>query len=382
MSGTRLAKRRLRRRRRTARSFRPIDRYSAASLCFILVVVSFLVVGGCHRPLRPVFERPAPPITWPADPAQARIRYVGNLTSSADLKPPRKPFQGMVDLLVGPKAPEQLYGPRAVVTTSNGTRVWVADPGGRCLHLFDLEDRSYRKFVRMGDERLFSPSGLCVGPGETILVCDSEAVAIYQLAERTGALVRVLRLTDDVKRPVAVHYAPDREELFVVDVAGHGIKVLSPDGRLQRILGRRGSRPGEFNFPCDIAAAADILWIADTGNQRIQGITSAGDPVVAFGEAGDTPGRMAMPKGVATDREGNVYVVDARFENVQIFDRAGKLLLVIGEEGNGPGQFWLPAGVFIDQNDRIWICDSYNRRVQVFERVETAPAAETSTAGE
>ena len=381
MRRTRLAMRRRPAGRRTARSFRPNGRYSATGLRCMLAATSFLIVGGCVRPLKPVFERPAAPITWPADPARARIRYVGSLTSSADLKPPRKPFQGMVDLLVGPKAPEQLYGPRAVVTTSDGSRVWVADPGGRCLHLFDLEDRSYRKFARMGDEQLLSPSGLCVGPGETIFVCDSEAVAIYQVSERTGALVRTMHLTDEVKRPVALHYDRDQEELFVVDVAGHDVKVLAPEGRLQRILGRRGNRPGEFNFPCDIAAADGVLWIADTGNQRIQGITPAGDSVVAFGEAGDTPGRMAMPKGVATDREGNVYVVDARFENVQIFDSAGKLLLVIGEEGTGPGQFWLPAGIFIDQNDRIWICDSYNRRIQVFERIETTPVPDTATTG-
>ncbi len=340
------------------------------SFRLIALVVSMLVAAGCHRPLRPIFDEPTPPVTWPADPARARIRYVGQLTSSADVKPARKPFQGVVDFFVGAKTPEQLYGPRSVVTTGGGSRVWIADPGGRCLHLFDLQDRSYKKIVRAGNERFLSPSDLCAGPEETIFICDSESIAIHQLSGRTGELRRSLRLTDDVKRPVALHYDANRKELFIVDVAAHNIKVLSLDGRLIRIVGRRGNRIGEFNYPCDIADDGTVIWIADTGNQRVCGLTHSGDPVVTFGEAGDAPGRMALPKGIATDSDGNVYVVDARFENVQVFDRTGNLLLVIGEEGIGPGQFWLPGGIFIDPNDRIWICDTYNRRVQAFERIK------------
>ena len=336
----------------------------------VALVLCLLIIPGCQRPLRPIFDQLTPPLIWPADPARARVQYVGQLTSSTDVKPPRKAFQGVVDFFVGAKSPEWLCGPRSVVTTGDGSRVWIADPGGRCLHLFDLQDRSYKRIVRAGKEHLLSPSGLCVGPDETVFVSDAEGVAIHQLSQRTGALRRSLRLTDEIKRPVALHYDAGRNELFVVDVAAHNIKVLSADGRLIRIIGKRGNRPGEFNYPCDIADDGTVIWIADTANQRVQGLTHAGDPVVVFGEAGDAPGEMALPKGIATDSDGHIYVVDARFENVQIFDQAGTLLLAFGGEGIGPGQFWLPAGIFIDQNDRIWICDTYNRRVQVFDRAK------------
>ncbi|MHC4697078.1 MAG: 6-bladed beta-propeller [Planctomycetota bacterium] len=337
---------------------------------FIVLVGLIATASACHRPLRPIFDEPGPPITWPAEAGQARVRYVGRLASSADLKARRKPLQGIADFFVGAKPPQHLYGPRSVVTTGGGARVWIADPGGRCLHLFDLEGRSYKKIERVGDERLLSPSDACVGPDETIFVCDSEGGTIHQLSERTGELRRSLRLTDEVRRPVALRYDTTMNELWVVDVVAHNIKVLSSEGRLVRVIGRRGSGAGEFNYPCDIADDGTIIWVADAGNQRVQGLTRAGDPVVVFGEAGDSPGRMALPKGVATDSDGNVYVLDSRFENVQIFDRTGNLLLVVGEEGRGPGQFWLPAGIFVDPDDRIWVCDTYNRRVQVFDRVD------------
>ena len=86
-----------------------------------------------------------------------------------------------------------------------------------------------------------------------------------------------------------------------------------------------------------------------------------------FGRHGDTSGDFAMPKGVAVDSEGHIYVVDALFDAVQIFDRRGAYLLAFGERGINPGRFWLPGGIFIDGHDRIYVADTYNQRIQVFE---------------
>jgi DNA-binding beta-propeller fold protein YncE len=306
---------------------------------------------------------------WPAPPAEApaRIRYVGQLASSADLKPPQKPFQALGDLFVGAKMPETLYGPRAAVCTAGGQRLWVADPGGRCLHVFDLDRREYTKIEQAGGEHLLAPVGLGLGPEQSVLVCDSEAVAVYRFNADTGSFLESLRLPEDVIRPAAITYSAADGMLYVVDVAAHNIKVLDLDGRLHRLVGRRGLKPGEFNFPCDIVDDGELIWIVDAGNHRVQGLTRSGEPRFTIGQAGDAMGDLALPKGVALDSDGHVYVVDARFENVQVFDREGALLLVFGQEGIGPGEFWLPSGIFIDSNDRIWICDSYNRRVQVFD---------------
>jgi sugar lactone lactonase YvrE len=326
-----------------------------------------LAVAGCSQRLEPVFEQPRFPISWPAAAAEARIRYVGQLASSADLKPPRKAFQALGELLLGAKEPQTLYGPRAVLCNADGTRVWVADPGGRCLHRFDLESREYSKIERAGETHLLSPVGLCRGAEDSVFVCDSEDVAVHRISGSDGALLGSLRLPEEVQRPVALSYDPNSDELYVVDVGAHDIKVLGPQGDLLRIIGRRGRGAGEFNFPCDIADDGEVLWVADTGNQRVQGLARSGEVVAVFGQTGDAPGDLAMPKAIALDSDGHLYVVDARFENVQIFDRSGVLLLFFGQEGSGPGEFWLPGGIFIDQKDRVWVCDSYNGRVQVFD---------------
>jgi DNA-binding beta-propeller fold protein YncE len=352
--------------------------YSRLWLMAAFVLSSALPIS-CAPTLRPIFDRQEPGLTWPPPPKPSRIQYVGQLRTSEDLKPPSKPFEGLADLLVGRKEPDVLYGPRDVAVSRDGQRVWIADPGGRCLHLFDLQNRSYRKIERLGRSRLISPVGLCQGPGESMYVCDSQDVAIHRFLTLTGAWMGSLRLTEDIRRPAALHYDADNQELYVVDVSAHDIKVLGRDGRLLRIIGHRGTRPGEFNYPSAIAGSSDTLWVSDTGNSRVQAIRRSGEPIGVFGQSGDAPGDFALPKGIALDRDAHVYVVDARFENVQIFSPNGQLLLSFGQEGTAPGEFWLPGGIFIDSVDRIWICDSYNARVQVFQYVRT-PA--TQPAGE
>jgi len=364
---------------------RPIRRHAGCAQHCVslstLVLAGTLLAAGCAEARRPIFDAPAQTLAWPPAPAPARIRYVGQLSSAADLKPARGALRALGDLFAGPPAPQPFYGPRAVVVTPDGGRIWLADPGGRCVHVLDLRERTYRKITQAGGEPLLSPVNLCLRGDDRVLLADSERVGIHEFNAVRAEFVRTLRLPEEISRPAALAWAPQTRELFVVDVSHHNIKVLDEQDRLVRIIGGRGAGPGEFNFPCDVALDGDTLWIADTGNQRVQQVRIEGTPLAAFGSAGDAPGDLAMPKSVALDSDGHVYVVDARFENVQIFDRQGRLLLVFGDEGTGAGEFWLPAGLFVDTSNRIWICDSYNARVQVFDYLPDAQIPPVPTFG-
>ncbi len=333
----------------------------------ISLMMMCLGTTGCASAPGRIFEPTDAKLVWPAPPEQPRIAYVGQLSSSEDLKPGRKLLQGVVEFMVGVETAMPLYGPRSVYVSPDGEKVWIADPGGRCLHLFDMQTRKYKKIVKLNQSALLSPVGLTAGPDDTMYVCDSEGITIHQISTDDGSLVYTVRLPEELLRPAALAYRAKTQELFVVDTVAHNIKVLDQRGRLKRILGERGTGPGKFNFPCAITDDGNILWIADAGNQRVQGITADGRSVATFGQAGDAPGDLALPKAIAVDRDGLIYVVDARFENIQLFDRTGRLLLFLGAEGSDAGAFWLPSGIFIDTQDRMWVCDSYNQRVQVFD---------------
>ena len=59
-------------------------------------------------------------------------------------------------------------------------------------------------------------------------------------------------------------------------------------------------------------------------------------------------GQFSRPKGVAVDKEDNIYVVDAAFENVQIFNNKGELLMFFADKRKEGGNLIMPISIAID----------------------------------
>jgi len=72
-----------------------------------------------------------------------------------------------------------------------------------------------------------------------------------------------------------------------------------------------------------------------------------------------------QPRDVATDPEGNVYVLDTSNYRVQKFSSDGHLLKAWGGEGSGPGEFNTPMGIAVNA-EAVFVADTYNLRIQKF----------------
>jgi NHL repeat len=70
---------------------------------------------------------------------------------------------------------------------------------------------------------------------------------------------------------------------------------------------------------------------------------------------------------LATDPQGNVWLVDNGYNRVQKFDINGKYLLQFGGTGSGNGQFQTPVGIAIARSGNLLIADGGNNRVQEFQ---------------
>ena len=56
------------------------------------------------------------------------------------------------------------------------------------------------------------------------------------------------------------------------------------------------------------------------------------------------------PYGVVVDSSGNVYVADSGNNRIQKFDSSGVFIIKWGFEGSGDGQFFDPTGVAVDSS--------------------------------
>jgi DNA-binding beta-propeller fold protein YncE len=84
-----------------------------------------------------------------------------------------------------------------------------------------------------------------------------------------------------------------------------------------------------------------------------------------WGAYGTEPGRLAYPRAIASDAQGNVYVTNTGNDRVDVYDRGGALIRSIGSSGRASGQFNTPMGVAADPSGIRAVTDSVNGRVQL-----------------
>jgi sugar lactone lactonase YvrE len=131
--------------------------------------------------------------------------------------------------------------------------------------------------------------------------------------------------------------------------------------------GSLGTAPGQFNLPRGVGGGiSSDVYVADSGNNRIQRFTSSGGFIGAWGSFGSTAGQFSNPGGIAVDSDGNVYVADTGNGRIQKFDQDGVFLSQLGSAGSGDGQFQGPYGVAVDSSGNIFVADTGNNRVQKF----------------
>jgi NHL repeat-containing protein len=151
---------------------------------------------------------------------------------------------------------------------------------------------------------------------------------------------RIDPATLGIARPVAVAMAADGS-LFMTDITPQ-VDVISPEGKLVRRWGRKGTAPGEFRFEFEtdspqggpgnihgsLAIGPDgLVYVADAANDRIQVFAPDGTYVREFGRWDNGRG-LASPYEIALDQDGNAYVTDDadnRFD-LRKFSAAGEPL--------------------------------------------------------
>jgi len=163
-----------------------------------------------------------------------------------------------------------------------------------------------------------------------------------------------------------------------VDSLGNPVHHFDESGNEIRSFGG-----GMFVWPHGIHVDRDgNVWIADA---RAEG--DKGSVVVKFspegsvlmtlgtpGVGGNPPDALTDPTDVVTDPEnGDVYVAESHTNvndpdligRISVFDGDGNFLRVIGQTGTGPGEFRTPHALEFDSQGRLIVADRHNHRIQI-----------------
>ena len=145
---------------------------------------------------------------------------------------------------------------------------------------------------------------------------------------------------------------------------GHQVFKFSPEGTLLMTLGKAGGDTlSEFFFqPNDVLITpGGQIFVAEghgQGRDRILKFKADGQLDKVWGKRGTGPSEFDQPHALAMDKRGRLFVGDRTNDRIQIFNQEGALM----EEWR---QFSRPSGIFIDRaTDLIYVADSESGSVE------------------
>jgi hypothetical protein len=158
---------------------------------------------------------------------------------------------------------------------------------------------------------------------------------------------------------------------------GGTVRIVKIDiilGSVTAFVTAIGSGDGQIGTGANVALATDSsgnVYVSDTGNNRVQKFNSSGTFLAKWGTPGSGNGEFSLnvaghPGGIAVDASGNVYVADTGNNRIQKFTSTGNFLTKWGSAGSGDGLFTTPRGIAVDGSGKVYVADTGNNRIQVF----------------
>lgn len=251
--------------------------------------------------------------------------------------------------------------------------------------------------------------GIAAGADGSVYVADTSSSTIRKIT--TDGMIRTVAGTGSGSRLALLHpsgiVADSEGNAYIADTDNHVIRKVTPDGVLSRVAGTGG--PG-FKGDGEPATSAGLyrpvgvaldregnLYIADSFNARVRKVTPDGiiQSVAGTGKYqidGDngpaTSASIGVPRGVAVDESGNIYVLSG--SSVRKIGHDGVIQTIVrnGVPGfNGDGGPAVSAslngasGIAIDHNGNLYIADTQNHRVRLVTpdgMIQTVAGAESA----
>ena len=294
----------------------------------------------------------------------------------------------------GPATQAQLNQPHGVAVDSHGN-VYVADSLNNRIRRISAANGVITT-IAGGDDKHGQPDGpaatailkfpksMFMTPDDVLYVCNSGGNEIIRIDLKAQALM-VTRVAGNsqskayggdggfatdaqLHHPQGVWVTPNRT-VFISDSENNLVRKVTPDGKISTVAG-------------DTAAATR----AAASNQYPIPGSSEGDGGPA------TNAHLNVPRGIAGDDAGNVYVAEEAGARIRRIDPSGVITTIAGNgqakpQGHNPriagdpgpapameAQFDTIHDLIMDGKGDLWIADSKNNRVRVVTDPAHAPA--------
>jgi sugar lactone lactonase YvrE len=262
--------------------------------------------------------------------------------------------------------------PESIVTDDQGT-LYIADTNNHRVQVYDrfgvykfTLGSSSKREAGSDNSHLFLPTDLDVGNG------------LIYVADKGNTRVQIFTLDGVYQRSFGIDCydikVGSNGYLYCAVAPNHCIRVYTADGSLVQTLGTLGSSGSDMehlNFPTGVSIDTDgTVYVSDAMNHRIAVYDDLDDNIVdkvfgTAGESGNDVAHLSNPNSLAVS-EDKLYVADTGNQRVQVFTKSLQYIDTIGitgKTGEDNTHFNGPVGLYLGNDGTILVADSDNNRV-------------------
>ncbi len=268
------------------------------------------------------------------------------------------------------------------VAIGAGGELYLVDEAGKKVTIMKLEGEAAGPLLVMtgpvGRLNLKGPSAKFAVRAQAFAVRSDGSAAAWLpetreavLLDPAGGKKTVMRYGDQqgqVKNPSGMT-ADSKDMIYVADTGNGRLQILDSSGAFSNAFGAKadflsgGGKEGQFSSPSGVAVnGKGVIYVADTGNKRLQAFNSEG---VFLFTVGPQLGNIALEKPIAVtcDKNRNLYILDSVLKKVIVTDANGKFLRVWDDSGTLAD----PAGIAYDGKNGFYVLDRGASSVKVFD---------------
>jgi streptogramin lyase len=272
----------------------------------------------------------------------------------------------------------QFNNPVGAAVDSSGN-VYVADYGNHRIQKFNPNGDFITQWGSPGDS--YFAQSVAVDPSGNVYVVGNETT--IKKFDANGNLITVWEnsFNDLGSGQIATDslgnvYATNHYVCYLSACPGpttrFSIRKFDSNGNLTVEWGESGAGDSQFWSPRGVATdPSGNVYVADTGNHRIQIFDSNGNFISKWGIEGSEEGQSSAPYAISIDSGANVYAFVGN-DRIQKYDSTGNFITEWGYWGQAEGQFDGPGGIAVNSLGNAYVADSGNNRIQKFSPVTFA----------
>jgi DNA-binding beta-propeller fold protein YncE len=206
--------------------------------------------------------------------------------------------------------------------------------------------------------------GVAITPdGGSILVTDNDHISIYEVNSDSKTTVNNFTkdgqsMYFDKLHGIAIN--PILKQIFVADIGSNQIHILNDDFLYNSSFGENGDGKGKFMAPTHIAFDKDgFVYVTDAKRHQVLKFGLNEDHwkfMIEFGSDKSVPCQLATPKGIAIDSYRAVYV--SNNNGIAIFDTNGNFIHCMDSMHIGLKYAPFPPTIAVDGDDNIIVPDN------------------------